>query len=78
MLPDNPNGIITQYSTQFGVITANDLGNDMLMGTVGGLSPLTMYELLLRAHTIVGEGPSTSVTVATSELLNIVTCLVCV
>jgi len=75
MPPDTPNGIITQYSLQSSDMTLiANLSSNILMFTFGGLLPLTMYELQLRAHTKVGAGSLTSVTVITSELLNIVTC----
>jgi len=68
MPPDTPNGIITQYSLQSSDMTSiANLSSDVLMFTVGGLSPDTMYGLQLRAHTSVGEGPPTSVTVITSK-----------
>jgi len=78
MPPDTPNGIITQYSLQSsGMTSIANLNSDVLMSTVGGLSPLTMYELQLRAHTRVGAGPPSSVTVITSELLNTALFSVC-
>ena len=69
MPPDTPNGIITHYSLKNGTILIANLSSNVLMFTVGGLSPLTMYELQLRAHTRVGEGPPSSVIVITSELI---------
>jgi len=69
MPPDTPNGIITHYLLQNSVILIADLSSDMLMFAIKGLSPDTLYELQLRAHTRVGEGPPSSVTVITSELL---------
>jgi len=83
MPPETPNGIITQYSLQSSDMTLLDnLSGDVLMFTVGELSPLTMYILQLRAHTRVGEGPPTSMTVTTSELLKLLfsvyACVVCV
>jgi len=68
MPPDTPNGIITQYSLQSSDMTSiANLSSNVLMFTVEGLSPDTMYELQLRAHTSVGKGPPTSVTVITCE-----------
>ena len=67
MPPVTPNGIITQYSIQFDTTIIN-FSSNMLMGTVEGLSPETVYTLRLRAHTSVGEGPPSSVTVTTCKL----------
>jgi len=81
MPPDTPNGIITQYSLKNAMISIANFSSDVLMFTVGGLSPLTMYELQLRAHTRVGAGSPSSVTVITSELLNTTffsVCMCCV
>ena len=69
--PVTPNGIITQYSIQFGVTIINNFGNNMLnmlMDTVEGLSPDTVYTLQLRAHTSVGAGPPSIETVTTCKL----------
>ena len=62
MPPESPNGIITHYSLQNGP-TITNLSNNVLMFTVEGLSPDTIYVLQLRAHTRVGGGPPNSVTV---------------
>ena len=70
--PEPPNGVITQYSLNGQTI---NISNNVLMYTVGGLSPDTMHSLHLRAHTIVGEGPPSSVTVITCKLLNTIICL---
>ena len=67
MPPETPNGIITHYSLQNGP-TITNLSNNVLMFTVEGLSPDTMYVLQLRAHTRVGEGPPNNVTVITCKL----------
>ena len=80
--PDTSNGVITQYSIQFDATVINNFGSNMfnmleLMGTVEGLSPDTMYLLRLRAHTRVGAGPPSSVTVMTSKLIKSST-MVCV
>ena len=67
-----PNGIITQYSVYFDETDIPDFGNNvlnMLMGTVEGLSPDTVYMLQLRAHTRVGAGPPSNLTVVTCKLL---------
>ena len=67
--PVTPNGIITQYSLQYNITIIN-FGNDMLMGTIEGLSPDTVYTLQVRAHTSVGAGPPSIITVVTCEFLN--------
>ena len=71
--PVTPNVIIIQYSIQFDATSINNFGNNMsniLMGTVEGLSPDTVYVLRLRAHTSVGAGPPIIITVTTCGLLN--------
>ena len=76
MPPKTPNGVITQYSIQFGDSVIYDFGKSVshqLMGTVEGLSPDTEYVLQLRAHTGVGAGSHANLTVKTSgKLLNII------
>ena len=70
--PVTPNGVITNYSLQFDTVVIDNFGNsvlDMLMDTVGGLSPDTVYVLRLTANTAVGAGPLSSVTVMTCKLL---------
>ena len=42
--------------------------NDTLRGTIEELSPDTVYVLELRAHTVVGSGPSSSITFLTRKL----------
>ena len=67
-----PNGIIIQYSIQFDTTIINNFGNNMLnmlMGTVEGLSPNTVYVLQLKAHTSVGEGPPSNITIITRKFL---------
>ena len=71
-VPDPPNGVITQYSIQLNGTDIDDLSSNVLMYTIGGLSPDTVYVLQLSAHTIVGEGPPSSVTIITCKLLNTV------
>ena len=68
--PDHPNGVITQYSIQLNGTNITDLSSNVLMYTIGGLPPDAVYVLQLSAHTIVGEGPSSSVTIITCKLLN--------
>ena len=66
--PNPPNGVITQYSIQLNGTDIDDLSSNVLMYTIGGLSPDTVYVLLLSAHTIVGEGPPITITVVTDKL----------
>ena len=68
--PDPPNGVITQYSIQLDGTDRNDLSSNVLMYTIGQLSPDTVYVLQLSAHTIVGEGPPSNVTIITCKLFN--------
>ena len=68
--PVTPNGIITHYSFLYNGINTANFGSNMLMDTIEGLSPDTVYVLQLRAHTVVGMGPSTSETVLTHKLNN--------
>ena len=63
-----PNGIITQYSLQYNTTPADNTANNVLMYTVSGLSPETVYVLQVRAHTSVGAGPPSNITVITSKL----------
>ena len=37
--PDPPNGVITQYSIQLNGTDIDDLSSNVLMYTIGGLSP---------------------------------------
>ena len=66
--PVTPNGIVTQYSLQYNTTAAGNTTNNVLMYTVSGLSPETVYVLQVRAHTNVGAGPPSSVTVITRKL----------
>ena len=68
--PETPNGVITQYSILYNGINIANFGNNMLMDTIKGLSPDTVYVLQLRAYTVVGEGPSTNEIVLTCKLNN--------
>ena len=63
--PETPNGVITQYSTQLNGTNIANLSSSVLMYTIGGLSPDTVYVLQLRAHTGAGEGSSSNMTVIT-------------
>ena len=75
--PTTLNGVIRQYSILYNGINVTGFGNsmlmdadDVLMDTIEGLSPDTVYVLQLRAHTVVGAGPSTSITFLTCKLCN--------
>ena len=68
--PDPPNGVIMQYSIQLNETDFTNLSSNVLMYTIGELSPDTVYVLQLSAHTSVGGGPSSSVTIITCKLLN--------
>ena len=70
--PEIPNGVITHYSLQFDATVIDHFGSsmhNMLMGTVKGLSPDTVYLLRLTASTGVGVGLPSSITVITCKLL---------
>ena len=69
--PDPPNGVITQYSIRLNGTDINDLNDNVLMYTIGGLSSDTVYVLQLTASTSVGAGPPNSVTVVTRMLFNV-------
>ena len=71
MPPEILNGVITQYSIQHNGTNITDFGNNTLMDTIGGLSPDTVYDVQLRAHTGAGAGPSTSLGFLTCKTLNI-------
>ena len=66
--PETPNGVITQYSILYNGTNITDFGNNMLMGTIEGLSPDNVYVLQLRAHTGAGAGPPSNLTVVTCKL----------
>ena len=75
--PTTLNGVITQYSILYNGINVTNFGsnmlmdaNNMLMDTIEGLSPDTVYVLELRAHTGAGAGPSSSITFLTCKLCN--------
>ena len=61
------NGVITQYSIQLDETNIGNFNSSVLMYTVEGLSPDTVYVLQLRAHTGAGAGPPSSKTVMTSK-----------
>ena len=68
--PKTPNGVITHYSIQLDETNTVNISSSVLMYTIEGLSPDTVYVLQLRAHTVVGAGPPTSETVLTRKLLS--------
>ena len=69
MPPETPNGVIMQYSIQYNGTKITEFGNNMLKGTIEGLSPDTVYDVQLRAHTRVGKGPPSNLTIVTCKLL---------
>ena len=71
--PETHNGIVTHYSIQYGESVIDNFGSksgNILMGTVEGLSPNTEYVLQLKAHTRVGAGLPSNLTVKTCKLMN--------
>ena len=72
MPPLTPNGVITQYSILYNGINITNFGNNTLMYTIEGLSPDTVYDVQLRAHTVVGPGEPSSISFLTCKLLNII------
>ena len=66
--PEIINGVITRYSIQLNGTNIGILSNILLMYTIEGLSPDTVYDLQLRAHTVVGAGPPSNMTVITCKL----------
>ena len=66
--PETPNGVITQYSILYNGTNITNFGSNILMDTIEELLPNTVYVLQLRAHTVVGAGPSTSLTIVTCKL----------
>ena len=65
--PETPNGVITHYSIQRNGTNTVNISSSVLMYTIEGLSPDTVYVLQLRVHTVVGAGPPTSETVLTCK-----------
>ena len=65
--PVTPNGVITQYSILYNGINITNFGNNMLMNTIEGLSPDTVYVLQLRAHTGAGAGLPNNLTAVTCK-----------
>ena len=70
MPPETSSGVITHYSILYNGVNITNFGNNMLMFTIGGLSPDTVYVLQLRAHTGAGAGPSARLTFLTRRLTN--------
>ena len=66
--PETPNGVITQYSILYNGTNITNFGNNVLMDTIEGLSPDTVYVLQLRAYTGAGGGPPASITFLTCKL----------
>ena len=73
--PVTPNGNITQYSLQYNTTVVANTTNNVLMYTISGLSPETVYVLQVRAHTGAGAGPPNNITVITRKLTFIVLCM---
>ena len=73
--PVTPNGNITRYSLQYNTTAVANTTNNVLMYTVSALSPETVYVLQVRAHTSVGAGPPSNVTVITRKLIFVVLCV---
>ena len=65
--PEIVNGILTQYSLQQDSIDIGDFNISVLMYTIEGLSPDTVYILQLRAHTGAGAGRPSNQTVLTGK-----------
>ena len=66
--PEIINGVITHYTIQLNETNIGILSSILLMYTIEGLSPDTVYVLQLRAHTVVGAGPPSNMTVITCKL----------
>ena len=79
--PETLNGVITHYSLQFDATIIENFGSsmpNMLVGTVGGLSPDNLYLLRLQmANTAAGQGPASSITVRTRKSLKTNMCSTC-
>ena len=70
--PEIFNGVITHYSIQLDGTNIGNFSSSVLMYTIEGLSPDTLYALQLRAHTGAGAGQSNTVTFITCKLSNII------
>ena len=66
--PVTPNGIITQYLLQYNTTAVANTTNNVLIYTVSGLSPDTVYVLQVRAYTEAGAGSPTIITIITRKL----------
>ena len=78
--PEIPDGVITQYSILYNGTLITGLDSNVLMYTIEGLLPDTVYVLQLRAHTSAGAGPPNNLTIVTCKLFMllhiIVVCIV--
>ena len=66
--PRAPNGVITQYFILYNGTNVTNFGNNTLMDTIKRLIPDAVYVLQLRAHTRVGAGPPSNLTIVTCKL----------
>ena len=66
--PQTPNGVVTHYSVLYNGTNIANFGSNILMDTIEELLPDTIYVLQLRAHTVVGVGPPSSLTIITCKL----------
>ena len=66
--PETLNGVITQYYVRLDGTTTVNISSSVMMYTIGGLSPDTVYVLQLRAHTAAGAGAPSSRIILTSKL----------
>ena len=68
MIPDPPNGIITQYQVQYRITGGGSFSNNPvttnLTDTVTGLMTATEYDFRVRAFTAVGRGSNSNVVTA--------------
>ena len=69
--PDIINGVVRQYSLYLDGTNIVNISSSVLMYSIGGLSPDTVYVLQLRAHTGAGPGSSIRETFLTCKLNNI-------
>ena len=66
--PETPNGVIAQYSILYNGTNITGLDSNVLMYTIEGLLPNTVYVLQLRAHTSAGAGLPSNLTILTCKL----------
>ena len=69
--PLAPNGVIVLYSLKYNSTTlvVTNASGDVLMHTIGGLTPENVYLFQVTAHTGAGEGSPTSTIVVIRESL---------